>query len=155
MDGDDCILGEQFRHIEMKYAGLGAEAGAGDRAKTQIIARQKELASTADLEFRVPAKSEWEAAIFHALLTRYGLKAYRYRNQRKSTILVRVSQRFMDEYLWPIFTDVCRELFARFNLLTKALLPAIAPGPYHVAVLDHQHTGELCENCRQRLVEQS
>jgi len=59
----------------------------------------------------------------------------------------------MDEYLWPIFTDLCQKLHADFAALTGALLPHIAPGPYQLAVLDHDHeSGKLCADCLSRLV---
>jgi hypothetical protein len=68
--------------------------------------------------------------------------------------MVRVSKRFMDELLWPIFTDLVVAIRQHLHTLTGALLPAIAPGPFDTTILDHEHgTGQLCENCLRRLVD--
>jgi hypothetical protein len=145
-----------FHSIERKYAGRPGNEGITDQPKEQITARLQESASAPDVEeFQCNMKHEWETFIFHALLKRYGIKPYRYRKQRKTTILVRVSKAAMNGLLWPIFTDVAAELSARFTVVTTTLLPAIAPGPFSLAVLDHDHsTGQLCENCRKRLLEE-
>ena len=106
-------------------------------------------------EFQCNTKNDWDKFVLYALLKRYGIKSYRYRKQRKSTILVRVSKGFMNDVLWPIFTNTADELYSRFTAITTTLLPSIATGPFSMAVLDHDHsTGQLCENCRKRLLEE-
>ncbi len=101
-------------------------------------------------------KNDWDIAVFHAVVKRYGLTAYRYRKQRKSTILVRCSKQFMHELLWPIYAELSNGLHVRFTQLTTALLPAIAPAPYSITILDHEHeSGPLCDDCRDRLLGQT
>jgi hypothetical protein len=41
-----------------------------------------------------------------ALLRRYDLKPYRYPRQRHTTVMVRVSERFVNETLWPEFQQL-------------------------------------------------
>ena len=148
------ILVEAFRFIELKYAGLLGSADA-EQARAHIRARLHELAGAPDVqEFQCALKNDWDALVFHALLKRYGLAPYRYRKQRHSTVLVRVSKRFLNEVLWPIFNEVSAAVHARFGEIIAALLPAIAPGPFALAILDHDHsTGALCESCQKRLQE--
>ena len=45
----------------------------------------------------------WARKLFVALLRRYGLTPYRYKGQRYTTVMARVSKRFVDETLWPEF----------------------------------------------------
>lgn len=148
---DDTSLLDLFQAIEGKHGGTpGSNA---DQAWALLTRRANELAGGSDVqEFHCTMQNDWDAALFHALLKRYGIKPYRYRKQRKSTVLVRVSKCFMDDHLWPIFNGVRAELHKRFMQLTTALLPSISPGPYSMAILDHEHeAGQLCETCRQRL----
>ncbi len=154
MNGERALV-DSFVEIERRHAGIISLADP-DEARQRIVARLQESAEPDDVqEFRCPMSNDWDIVVFHALLTRYGIKPYRYRSQRKATVLVRLSKRFMDHYLWPIFTELCQKLHTHFSALTGALLPHIAPGPYQLTVLDHDHqSGELCPNCLSRLVEQ-
>jgi hypothetical protein len=151
----EAVLIDSFRAIERKHAGL--QSATGDEARDCIRARLQESANAPDIqEFQCTLKNDWEGFVLHALLKRYGIPPYRYRKQRKSTVLVRVSKRFMNELLWPIFQEVSAVLYARFNEILTTLLPAIALGPFSMAILEHDHSaGHLCENCRQRLLESS
>lgn len=152
---DEQALIDSFRSIELKHSGLGA--ANADRAEARIRGRFQDSVLAPDIqEFQFNLKHDWQTFVFHALLKRYGIRPYRYRKQRKSTILIRVSKQIMDDLLWPIFNDVAGGFAARINQMTMALVPAIAPGPYSLAVLDHKHgAGELCESCRKRLLEQA
>jgi tRNA nucleotidyltransferase (CCA-adding enzyme) len=48
--------------------------------------------------------------LFLALLRRYDLGPYRYRGQRRTTVMVKVPKRFVDETLWPHFERANAEL---------------------------------------------
>lgn len=158
MSAENALV-NSFRMAERKHSGVAEGDGCdADQAKVRIRARLQELGGAADVaEFQCHMKHDWDSFVFHALAKRYGIRPYRYRKQRKSTILVHMSKQFLDELLWPIFNDVCAALFARFTEVTTALLPTIAPGPFSMPILDHDHdhgSGQLCENCRTRLLEQ-
>ena len=45
-----------------------------------------------------------------ALARRYGLKPFRYRGQRYTTVMVRVPKRFVDDTLWPEFCELDKAL---------------------------------------------
>jgi hypothetical protein len=45
-----------------------------------------------------------------ALLRRYDLQPYRYARQRYTTVMARVSARFVNETLWPEFVELDRTL---------------------------------------------
>ena len=55
------------------------------------------------VEYRFTMGDMWSRRVFVALLRRYGLRPYRYRRQRYTTVMVRVSKGFVDETLWPQF----------------------------------------------------
>ena len=45
-----------------------------------------------------------------ALLRRHDLKSYRYRGQRYTTVMIKVSKDFVQETLWPEFQEIDRTL---------------------------------------------
>ena len=97
--------------IECKQAGLpAAEPSQAEQAKALILTRCGEMASAADVaEYRFTVNDPWSQFLFHALLKRYGLKGYRYKGQRTSTIMVRASKRLLDEVLEPLFVEMSRK----------------------------------------------
>jgi hypothetical protein len=48
----------------------------------------------------------WQRRLFTALCRRYGLEPYRYRRQRRTTVMVRVPRSFLDETLWPEYMQL-------------------------------------------------
>jgi hypothetical protein len=149
------VLVDSFHSIELKHSGLTEGGAANEQPADRIRARVQEAATATDIqEMQCSTKYDWDALVLHALLKRYGIKPYRYRKQRRSTILVRVSRKVMHEVVWPIYCDVTAALAARFTTVTTSLLPAIAAGPFSMPILNHEHAvGELCENCSKRILE--
>ena len=48
----------------------------------------------------------WSRRLFAALLRRYGIRPYRHSRQRHTTIMAKVSKRFVDETLWLEFQEM-------------------------------------------------
>jgi hypothetical protein len=147
---------DAFATIERNHAALYSLAAASsEEAKAAIAARYKALHTDQLKEYQCSLKTEWEQVVFQSLLKRYGIKAYRYRKQRRTTVLIRVSEPFMNDLLWPIFRDVMFKVRIRFSEVLRGFLPSIAAGPFTTAIIDHDHpTNELCEDCLRRLAEQ-
>ncbi len=51
-------------------------------------------------------------------LRRYGIHPYRYRGQRSTTVMARLSRAFVNETLWPEFQELQSTLAAYFDALT-------------------------------------
>jgi hypothetical protein len=153
MNSEQALV-DSFRRIELKHAGLLGTPGAdASQSRERIVARLRKLADAGDVqEFQCTVKGTWESFLLHSILKRYGIQPYRYRKQRQTTILVRVSKRFMDETLWPIYAAASESLVARFNEIARAILPEIAPPPFSMPILSHDHSADgLCDECRQRM----
>jgi hypothetical protein len=58
------------------------------------------------IEYRFTLADMWSRRLFVALLRRYGLRPYRYDRQRYTTVMARVPKRFVDETLWPEYTEL-------------------------------------------------
>ena len=101
---DEAKLLQKLIDLEALFAGAtttGERAAAGN-ARERILERLLELEkSSPPVEYQFTMVDTWSKRLFLALLRRYDLKPYRYRAQRRTTVMVRVPKRFLDETLWP------------------------------------------------------
>ena len=122
---DEGRLIEKLRKIEMLFARSpfpGEQAAAetaADRIRQRI--RQSEKAERV-IEFRFSLPDSWSKALFIALLRRYNLAPYRYRGQRRTTVMVKVAASFVDEVLWPEFQELNTTLRAHLDSVTTRII---------------------------------
>lgn len=123
--GAEQQLVEKLRRIEALHARPGSEGErhAAERARERIQARLKELeAEEPPIEFRFSVADQWSRHLFVALLRRYGIRPYRYRGQRRTTVMARLSRAFVNETLWPEFMELQGTLAAYFDALTDRVI---------------------------------
>ena len=101
-------LRDKLRKIEALFSGAGTagERLAAEAALGRVKARLAELGRrdpAIETQFSMP--DQWSRQLFMALSRRYGLKPYRYRRQRHTTVVIRAPKGFIDTVLWPEFTD--------------------------------------------------
>jgi hypothetical protein len=110
---DEARLIEKLRLIEALHSGAATagEREAAGRARERILERLR-TAERADppVEYKFTLGDQWSKKVFMALLRRYEIAPYRYRGQRHTTVMARVSQRFVRETLWPQFDEVAQTL---------------------------------------------
>jgi len=110
---DELKLLQKLRDLEALFAGAATpgERVAAGNARERITARLRELeASAPAVEYQFTMTNVWSKQLFMALLQRYDLKPYRYRGQRRTTVMVRVPKLFVDQTLWPHFQRANQEL---------------------------------------------
>lgn len=115
-----------------------AAAGAAER----IQRRLQELAKLdPPVEYRFAVTDGWSRKLLLALLRRYGIKSYRYRNQRRTTVMARVSHRFVEETLWPEFNEFSHVLQNHLSEVTDRIIAqAVSPEGQDVEVRsDEEH----------------
>lgn len=113
MSLDEKDLLEKLRRVEALFAGAttAGERDAAEAARDRIQARLQSLErEDPPVEFRFRLDDPWSRRVFLALLRRYGLRPYRYPRQRHTSVMVRVSKRFVDETLWPEFQQLSETL---------------------------------------------
>lgn len=110
---DEQRLIEKLRLIEALFEGAatkGEEVAAG-LARERILERLRRLEKDEPLiEYRFSMVDMWSRKVFVALLRRYGINPYRYSGQRYTTVMARVTKRFVDETLWPEFMEISATL---------------------------------------------
>jgi hypothetical protein len=122
---DEAKLREKLSKIEALFAGATTEGErvAAAEARQRIQARL-ESAERADpaVEYRFTLGDGWARKVFVALLRRYNLKPYRYRGQRRTTVMVKVPKRFVDETLWPEFEQIDAALQTYLEEVTDRII---------------------------------
>ncbi len=117
----EVALLETLRKIEALHAGTSfdGERDAAKRAAEQIRARIAELREKERDEHRhYSLPDPWKRQLFVALCRRYGLKPFRARGRRSSTIQVRAPRTFHLKTLWPEYLA----LAAHLSEVTKRLI---------------------------------
>lgn len=118
-------LVEKLRRIEALHARPGSEGEreAAERARERIQARLKQLeAEEPPIEVRFTLSDQWSRHLFVALLRRYGIRPYRYRGQRRTTVMARLNRSFVNDTLWPEFLELQSTLVAYFDALTDRVI---------------------------------
>ena len=111
--------------IEALHAGAttDGERMAAQRARERILTRMQSMErEDPPVEYRFSVIDPWARRLFVALLRRYDLHPYRYRKQRKQTVMVRVSERFVEETLWPEFTAIEATMRAHLDQVTRRVI---------------------------------
>lgn len=125
---DEARLIERLRLIEALYAGAGTvgEKVAAERAKERILERlelwEREVPP---VEYRFSMADMWARKVFVALLRRYGIRPYRYSGQRYTTVMARVTERFVDETLWPEFREISKTLRTYLSEVTDRVVSQV------------------------------
>lgn len=102
-------LRKKLRRIEALYSGATTEGErmAAAAALDRIRKRLKEFARVEPpIEFKFTLSDDWSRRLFSALCRRYGLEPYRYKRQRRTTVMVRAPKSFVDGTLWPEFLEI-------------------------------------------------
>jgi hypothetical protein len=109
----EAQLRERLRKAEALQAGA-ATAGERDAAGTAIERLRARLneSSRADpaVEIKFTLPDPWSARLFIALCRRYGFEPYRYRGQRRTTLMVRAPRLAFDTIVWSQFQALHADL---------------------------------------------
>jgi hypothetical protein len=118
-------LREKLRKIEALFAGAGTvgERLAAEAALERLREGLAELGQQdPSIEMRFLMPDQWSRHLFLALCRRYGMKPYRYYRQRRNTVMVRAPKRFLDQVLWPEFSELDQALRAYLHQVTLRVI---------------------------------
>ena len=122
---DEQKLIDKLHLIEALHAGTTATgekeaaAEAMQRIRRRLSDLQKEDPS---IEYKFSLSDTWSRRLFVSLLRRYDIKPYRYYRQRHTTVMARVSRRFVDETLWPEFRELDTTLRSYLDGVTDRVI---------------------------------
>jgi len=122
---DDEELRARLRKIEALFAGAGTEgervaAGAALQRIRERLQQAQRALGVIEMKFTFP--DHWARRLFVALCRRYALEPYRYKRQRRTTVMLKVPRNFVDETLWPEFGQLHAALNDYLNTATERII---------------------------------
>jgi len=123
MDAEQLI--EKLLRVERLFAGAATdgEREAAANAAERIRARLEDFERDDEpQEFKFCLQHIWSRRLLLALSRRYGIRPYRYSGQRRTTVMVRASRRFIEETLWPEFQQFDQMLHTYLSEMTEQVI---------------------------------
>jgi hypothetical protein len=118
-------LRDRLRKIQALFEGA-TTAGERDAAAAAIDRIKKVLGVTArtepSVEFQFSMPDAWHRRLFSALCRRYGLKPFRYKRQRRTTVVVSAPRSFVERTLWPEYLELQAALNSYLNEATERII---------------------------------
>lgn len=125
---DEQSLMDRLRKIEalMARPGTRGEGVAAAEAHRRLVERLSSIEKSEPLvEHRFSLPDAWSRRLFIALLRRYELQPYRYRGQRYSSVTVKAGSTFVEETLWPEFTQMSNVLREHLLDVTERVIAEV------------------------------
>ena len=127
---DEARLTEKLRRIAALFEGATTEGerNAAELALERVRQRLDELRRTTpeqEPETNFSLSDPWSRQLLVALLRRYGIRPYRYRGQRRTTVVARLSKPFLDQTLWPEFQELQSTLVGHLNLVASRVIAQV------------------------------
>ncbi len=122
---ETAALIEKLKRIEALHAGASTagERAAADFARQRIQERIRQSeAERPPIEYSFTMNNPWSRRLLLALLRRCDITPDRYRRQRQTTVMAKVSEKFVDETLWPEFCALDEELTAHLNATAERII---------------------------------
>jgi hypothetical protein len=134
---DEQRLRQKLRSIEALFAGAttDGERDAAERARERIATRLRELRDDAQVEWQF-SLTPWSRQLLLGLSKRYGLNPYRYRRQRRTTLVVRASERFLREIFLPEYDRMVETLYQHLDAVTERVVADVLGGGGTEEVVD-------------------
>ncbi len=115
----------KLEKVERLFAGAASDGErlAALEAKARLTERLNQTIQREEPEeYKFSMNDSWSRKLFIALLRRYGLKPFRYKRQRYTTVMARVPKSFVDKVLWPEFMELSEVLDQYLNSITDRVI---------------------------------
>jgi predicted SPOUT superfamily RNA methylase MTH1 len=115
----------KIRKIEALFSG-SEFIGERDAAEAALKRIKETLANniktTPALEYTFTFDNQWSKKLFTASCRRYELRPYRYARQRRTTVMVRAPEDFVEKVLWPEHEALNNVLREYINQMTEKII---------------------------------
>ncbi|MEM7678338.1 MAG: hypothetical protein AAF449_20285 [Myxococcota bacterium] len=124
---DETRLKEKLQAIEALFAGATTpgERDAAGAARERIKKRLAELISETPEEWRFTSLNTWELRLLLALAKRYDLKPFRYKGQRRTTVVIKGPSSFMKDVFNPEFNRMAQTLFEHLDDVARRVISEV------------------------------
>ncbi len=122
-------LQEKIKKIEALILGTQTkgEKNATISDKDRILKKKyPELEINRDaVEFNLSTTDYWHKKLLLAICRKYGLKPYRYKRQKYTTVMVYVNEVFLNTVVWKEYLEYSRHLESLVDDITNDLISKI------------------------------
>lgn len=123
MSTDSAALRAKLSKLEALFAAAGTagERAAAGAAMERLQARL-DAAPEPEVELKFSFPDSWTVRLFVAVCRKHGLRPYRYRRQRHTTVMVQAREAAFNRTVWPEFSDLHLALVSYFEEVTDHLI---------------------------------
>jgi len=116
---------EKLKKIEALYLGATTEGekAAAFHAMANVKNKINHYQSEEIIkEWSFKFENYFEKKLFKALLSKYNLQSYRYKGQRYTTVMVRSTDSFVNQTLWPQYLEMSKVLRSYLEEVTNDVI---------------------------------
>jgi len=127
---DEAELVERLRRIQSLYTGATTpgERAAAAKAMERVATRLEQQRYVEVTEYKFSLDNAFQRRLFLALTRKHGLRPFRRKRQRYTTVMLRATPRFVDEVLWPQFESLSDTLDAYLSDVTDRVIAEAVHG---------------------------
>ncbi len=125
MTGDEQLR-KKLAKVEALFRQAGspgeraAAGAAAERLRGRLADAERDSGPESELQFSLP--DMWSIRLFVAVCRKHGLRPFRYKRQRRTTVMVRARERSFDRVVWAEFSRLQTELQLYFEDVTDHLI---------------------------------
>ena len=119
---------EKIKKIEALIVGASTdgEKNAALSAKERILKKYPALEIHKDpKEYSLYTSGEWNKKLLLAICRKYGIRPYRYKRQKYTTVMVKINETFLNEILWKEYQEYSKLLDQLVEEITDDLISKI------------------------------
>ncbi len=116
---------QKLEKIERLFSGAktDGERDAAANARERVQGRLNDIAvKETATEYKFSLTDQWSRSLFIALLRRYGISPYRLYRQRRTTVMAKIPKSFLDDTLWPEFSELSKVLHDYISEITNKVI---------------------------------
>lgn len=124
--GDD-VLQARLAKLETLFrrSGTDGERAAAGAAIGRIKERLQSDRGEKPIELKFSLPDVWSVRLFVAVCRKHDVAPYRYPRQRRTTVMVRTSERYFTDVVWSEFSDLHSELAIWFEDTVSHLISEV------------------------------
>lgn len=126
---DDEELRAKLAKVEALFRRAGspgeraAAAAAMERLQGRLAGSEGSRDPEVELQFSLP--DAWSVSLFVAVCRKHGVRPYRYRRQRRTSVVVSAREREFNRVVWPEYSRLQTELESYFEDVTDHLISRV------------------------------
>lgn len=118
---------EKIRKIEalIKGAQTGGEKNAAILAKNRIHKKLIAEKKTQKVEYTLRTSDSWHKKLLVAICRKYGVRPYRYKRQKYTTVMININEQFLEDVLWKEYLEYSKHLEELVEEITNNIIRKI------------------------------